>query len=418
MVVSAPTGSGKTGLMELAILKTLSENIDRTTGDFNHTNGSKKTVYLAPTHALVNEKFEDWRARFGSIGLNVITMTDDDLQELGQKMKTADVILCTPERLDVITRKRKKLHMAFLADIALVLIDEVHILDDERGAAIEAIVSRFKLMSTHPEITTHSCPISKLRFVAVSATIPNVADVGEWLCCPDGAVKAYGEERRPVKLVTTVKGYDELKNAFLFERKMSSYLFDLITRYGKGKSVLIFCTSRNDAVQSASTLCERASHDNCYVYSREQSDALFRETANVKDARLRSMLCKGVGFHHAAMEKSDKLIVEQLFLARSITVLCATTTLAYGVNLPGESHDRDALAWSPTLTPLSPPHAPHALPAAYLVLIKSTRHWDPKRAGYKEYDRSLCLQMAGRAGRPQFETEGRCIVMTVRRRIA
>ena len=77
-------------------------------------------------------------------------------------------------------------------------------------------------------------------------------------------------------------------------------------------------------------------------------------------------------------------MVEQLFRSRLITVLCCTSTLAMGVNLP-----------------------------AYLCVVRGTRQY----AGggtYKEIERSMLLQMCGRAGRPQFDTEGRAVIMTQR----
>lgn len=66
--------------------------------------------------------------------------------------------------------------LSFFGDIALVLIDEVHLLSDPRGAALEAVVSRIKMLSRVPGMS--SDPISTVRFIAVSATIPNIGDIG------------------------------------------------------------------------------------------------------------------------------------------------------------------------------------------------------------------------------------------------
>lgn len=66
--------------------------------------------------------------------------------------------------------------LSFFSDIALVLIDEVHLLNDPRGAALEAIVSRIKMLTRNPEMK--SSPLSLVRFLAVSATIPNINDLG------------------------------------------------------------------------------------------------------------------------------------------------------------------------------------------------------------------------------------------------
>lgn len=66
--------------------------------------------------------------------------------------------------------------LSFFSDISLVLIDEVHLLNDPRGAALEAIVSRIKMLACNPEMK--SSPLSLVRFLAVSATIPNINDLG------------------------------------------------------------------------------------------------------------------------------------------------------------------------------------------------------------------------------------------------
>ena len=127
--------------------------------------------------------------------------------------------------------------MSFFADIGLFMIDEVHILGDERGPAVrvaflegvaflscqmpppacthsrmprshtprlqlEAVVSRLKLLSRLPSLV--AAPLGRLRFVAVSATIPNVADVGAWIGAPPGYAPSFGDEYRACAL--DVKG--------------------------------------------------------------------------------------------------------------------------------------------------------------------------------------------------------------------
>jgi len=66
--------------------------------------------------------------------------------------------------------------LSFFSDIALILIDEVHLLNDPRGAALEAVVSRIKMLSWSRQMI--SCPLASVRFLAVSATIPNIEDLG------------------------------------------------------------------------------------------------------------------------------------------------------------------------------------------------------------------------------------------------
>ena len=126
--------------------------------------------------------------------------------------------MTTPEKLDSVTRRAQG-GLSFLCDVALFCIDEVHILNDERGPALEAVVSRLKLLSRLPSLA--GTPLSRLRFVAVSATIPNVADVGAWLGAPRGFSPSFGDEYRACALEVKVHGYNAAKSDFLFERYVS-----------------------------------------------------------------------------------------------------------------------------------------------------------------------------------------------------
>ena len=82
------------------------------------------------------------------------------------------------QKFDAVTRYRiKDGGLSFFSDIALLLIDEVHLLNDPRGAALEAIVSRIKMLSCRPDMK--SSALAHVRFAAVSATIPNLEDLGK-----------------------------------------------------------------------------------------------------------------------------------------------------------------------------------------------------------------------------------------------
>lgn len=83
------------------------------------------------------------------------------------------------QKFDAVTRHGvRDGGLSFFSDIALMLIDEVHLLNDPRGAALEAIVSRTKMLSHIPDM--RSTPLADVRFIAVSATIPNIEDLGRW----------------------------------------------------------------------------------------------------------------------------------------------------------------------------------------------------------------------------------------------
>lgn len=205
VVVSAPTGSGKTVLMELAICRLIT----------NLKDGQFKVVYQAPTKSLCSERFRDWTSKFTSLGLNCAEMTGDTDYAQLKSVQNACIIITTPEKWDSMTRKWKD-HARLLQLVKLFLIDEVHILKETRGATLEAVVSRMKSVG------------SDVRFVALSATVPNSEDIATWLGKDatnqhlPAHRERFGEEFRPVKLQKFVYGYQSNGNDFVFDKVCST----------------------------------------------------------------------------------------------------------------------------------------------------------------------------------------------------
>ncbi|KAJ4888233.1 ATP-dependent DNA helicase MER3-like protein [Raphanus sativus] len=386
MVISAPTGSGKTVLFELCILRLLSKSISGD-GRFLHAKGALKTVYISPSKALVQEKLRDWNQKFNSWGISCLELTGDNETYSSKNIQDADIILTTPEKFDAVSRYRVTSGgLGFFGDIALVLIDEVHLLNDPRGAALEAIVSRIKILSSNHELRLST--LASVRLLAVSATIPNIEDLAEWLKVPAAGIKKFGEEMRPVKLTTKVFGYAAAKNDFLFEKRLQNYIYDILMQYSKGKSALVFCSTRKGAQEAAQKLAQTAmtyGYSNPFVKSREQLERLREASPMCSDKQMQSYILQGVGYHNGGLCQKDRSLVEGLFLSGDIQVLCTTNTLAHGINLP-----------------------------AHTVVIKSTQHFNKEKGHYMEYDRSTLLQMCGRAGRPPFDDTGLVIIMTRR----
>ncbi|TYI86433.1 hypothetical protein E1A91_D04G064700v1 [Gossypium mustelinum] len=398
MVISAPTGSGKTVLFELCILRLLSRFISGD-GRFVHIKGTLKTIYIAPSKALVQEKLRDWTQKFGSLGISCLELTGDNDSYSTRNIQEADIILTTPEKFDAVTRYRiKDGGLSFFSDISLLLIDEVHLLNDLRGATLEAIVSRIKMLARNPEMK--SSALASVRFLAVSATIPNTEDLAEWLEVPVQGIKRFGEEMRPVKLTTKVfvnaflAGYASAKNDFLFEKAKHIYNYwskliaDILMQYSRGKSALVFCSTRSGAQEAAQRLSQIVmtfGYSNPFIKSSEQQERLREASLSCSDKQMQSYILYGVGYHNGGLSLKDRNLIEGLFLNGDVQVLCTTNTLAHGINLP-----------------------------AHTVVIKSTQHFNKEKGLYMEYDRSMILQMCGRAGRPPFEDTGMVIIMTRR----
>lgn len=388
-VVAAPTGCGKTGVLELCVVRLLHERFASPQSAGPSTRGRRKTVYLAPLRALVGEKEREWSRSFGNaLGLVCKELTGDTAEAVSWgELEGVDIILATPEKFDAITRFHKdRGGMSFFADVGLLLIDEVHTIDEDRGPVLEAVVSRLRTISRLPELA--GTPLASLRIVACSATIPNAADVGAWLGAPRHAVRVFGNELRPVPLQTKVLGYSAAKNDYMFERRLDEHVFSAVVSNYNRRPALVFVTSRKGASDCAAKLVAQAgtpggSRQHPFVFSPEQLGRLQAASGRAKNRALQQVMLCGVGFHSAALEQEDRMLVEDTFRNRDITVVCATTTLAVGVNLP-----------------------------AHLVVIKGTRMYDDGE--YHEMSRSSILQMMGRAGRPQYDSVGVAVIMTAR----
>ncbi|KAI1772219.1 P-loop containing nucleoside triphosphate hydrolase protein [Hypoxylon cercidicola] len=360
VVVSAPTGCGKTAILEMAICKLVmspgSENF--------------KIVYQAPTKSLCSERARDWEKRFSHMNLRCIELTGDTSQAQASRVGNASIIVTTPEKWDSITRKWSD-HRKLLEMVRLVLIDEVHILKDVRGATLEAVVSRMKTIGAN------------VRFVALSATVPNIGDVAMWLGrdhvspLEPARTEAFGEEMRPVKLQRYVYGYQGSPNDFIFDKTLDGKLNLLLAKHSKKKPIMVFCFTRKACEQTAQKLVE------WWSSSRTEDRAWPAPTKRVPvvNRELQEAVRYGVAFHHAGLDAQDRSAVAQNFLDGQIYVICCTSTLAIGVNLP-----------------------------CHTVVLKGTTGYSDNKA--QEYSDLEVMQMLGRAGRPQFDDSAVAIIMT------
>ena len=340
VLVAAPTSSGKTVVAEHAIDRALA--------------AGQRAFYTAPIKALSNQKFRDLGRRLGAgrVGL----MTGDQVVS-----PDAPVVVMTTEVL------RNMLYAGSMAtlDLGWVVLDEVHFLEDPyRGAVWEEVV-----LNLAPEV----------GMVALSATVSNARELGDWLTAVRGPTDVIVETRRPVRLRT---------HYLVAERGRERFLHRLAThrggspnsdgrrfdnergnrqRGGRGRGSR-WVTPRRDEV-----LGELSAHGLLpaihFIFSRagcdEARDAILRdgvrlnsgsEAAAVSEhvtARLGGLpaadlevlgverwsegLERGVAAHHAGLVPIFKEVIEELFAMGLLKIVYATETLALGVNLPARS---------------------------------------------------------------------------------
>lgn len=376
MLICAPTGSGKTNVGMLTILREIGKNRDPETGAINLD--AFKIVYIAPLKALVQEQVGNFGARLKPYGIQVSELTGDR-QLTKQQIADTQIIVTTPEKWDVITRKATD--MSYTNLVRLIIIDEIHLLHDDRGPVLESIVSR-----TIRKMEQTGDPV---RLVGLSATLPNYRDVASFLRVDQSkGMFHFDGSFRPCPLRQEFIGITE-KKAIKQLKTMNDVTYTKVLEHvGKNRNqMIIFVHSRKETAKTAKYIRDKALEEETIgqiIRSDAGSrEALTQEAEMVGDRDLKDILPYGFGIHHAGMTRPDRTSVEDLFSAGLIQVLVCTATLAWGVNLP-----------------------------AHTVIIKGTQVYSPEKGSWVELSPQDVLQMLGRAGRPQFDTYGEGIIIT------
>ncbi|CAH2252491.1 activating signal cointegrator 1 complex subunit 3 isoform X1 [Pelobates cultripes] len=360
VLLGAPTGSGKTVAAELAIFRI-----------FNRYPTSK-AVYIAPLKALVRERMEDWKVRIEEkLGKKVVELTGDVTPDM-RAIAEADLIVTTPEKWDGISRSWQ--NRSYVQKVAILIIDEIHLLGEERGPVLEVIVSRTNFISSHTERT--------VRVVGLSTALANARDLADWLGIKQMGLFNFRPSVRPVPLEVHIQGFPG-QHYCPRMASMNKPAFQAIRSHSPAKPVLIFVSSRRQTRLTALELIAFLATENdpkqwLNMDEREMNAII----GTVKDSNLKLTLAFGIGMHHAGLHERDRRTVEELFVNCKIQVLIATSTLAWGVNFP-----------------------------AHLVIVKGTEYYDGKTRRYVDYPITDVLQMMGRAGRPQFDDQGKAVIL-------
>jgi superfamily II RNA helicase len=363
VVVAAPTGAGKTLIAHYAIERALE--------------AGKRVIYTAPIKALSNQKYRDLTASWpGQVGIATGDVSIDP--------DAPCVIMTTEIFRNTIFEDPKRLE-----DVAWVIFDEVHYLDDkDRGTVWEE-----SLIFAPPEI----------RFLSLSATVSNLDELADWLRkVRDTTVDVVLERKRPVPLTVFVHSTDggvlPVRNArdlrpagrrgkIRRQRNLADYYLQawhaLVREVARREEspLLFFLFSRD----SCKKLAMAASEDDfsgspeAGALARDEflhlAKAFDLDLSDPEVQRFKFLVSRGIAFHHAGILPALKEVIERLFTGGHIKLLCATETFALGVNMPARS-----------------------------VAFEGLRKWNgharvPLRT--REYQ-----QMAGRAGRRGMDESG------------
>ena len=380
VVVSAPTGSGKTLVGEYAIYRALAHG--------------RKVFYTTPLKALSNQKLRDFREQFGAerVGLMTGDLTVN---------REASVVVMTTEIFRNMLYAEADQGDDPLEDVEAVVLDECHYMNDsQRGTVWE-------------ESIIHCPPVVQL--VALSATVANAGQLTDWIERVHGPTRLVLSDFRPVPLqfsFCSAKGLHPLLNdegtglhpnckvwrapkgnkrkgpktpkppqpeapplgfvvAQMAEREMLPAIYFIFSRRGCDK-----------AVRDLGKVCLVTPEEQTRIRSRLQAFMAATPEA-VRDGGHDDALLRGIAAHHAGVLPAWKELIEELFQQGLVKVVFATETLAAGINMPARSTVISALS-------------------------KRTER------GHRPLMGSEFLQMAGRAGRRGLDTQG--YVVTVQSR--
>ncbi len=351
VVVAAPTGSGKTVVAEYGIHGALT--------------AGKRSFYTAPIKALSNQKFRDLGERYGDATVGLLT-GDNSING------DAPVVVMTTEVLRNMIYGRSRQ----LADLGLVVLDEVHFLQDAyRGPVWEEVIIHLP---------------QHVQLVCLSATVSNVDELAEWITTARGPTSAVVERRRPVQLdseyLVSDRTNDRLRMLPVFTggraNREALQLDESAVRGGfrgrrsgrdnreqtRGAARRVLAPPSR--VETVELLARRQLLPAIYfIFSRAQCDAAAAACVDagldlndvderigvqtILDERLGALdaadldvlgyeqftrqLLAGVAAHHAGMVPPMKEVVEACFTEGLVKVVFATETLAVGINMPARS---------------------------------------------------------------------------------
>jgi superfamily II DNA/RNA helicase len=295
IMVSSPTGSGKTLVGEMAILRSVASE--------------RKGLFLVPLRALAVQIYRTMKERYEHLGV-LVGLSTGDFQSSGEELAMYDVIITTYERADSLLRSRS----SWLSEIGTVVIDEVQTLSEVgRGARLESLIIRLRRT------------IENLQIVALSATTGAPDELAEWLGC-----RLVVSEDRPVPLVCRV--------VTATDRIAAIRQLVMTTVQGNGQAIIFHRTRRE-----AEALARRLADDVGRQFTSDEKKSLDNELDSVQNwnitlsSDLRVQLHNGIAYHHAGLGFQGRRLVEQLFNEGKVRVICATTTLAAGMDMPART---------------------------------------------------------------------------------
>lgn len=358
LLVASPTASGKTLIAALAAYKRIVQE-------------HRKVVYLSPLRALASEKYSEFRNLLERFGVRCVISTGD-FDSAGEALKSYDLLVLTNEKFDSLLRHG----IPWLPDVGLFISDEVHLAGSgDRGPTLEMILTKV----IHSGI--------KAQLLSLSATVSNAEEIARWL--RSDLVELTW---RPVPLREGVYDhgrvwFGDLQGEIQTVRSTYGGAIDVaIDSISHGGQSLVFASTRRRAVSLATKASELTFRHLSEAERQACAEAARRIRESGEETSLSRLLAdlvsKGAAFHHAGLPHEHRKLVEDAYRERAVKLLASTPTLAAGVNLP-----------------------------ARRVVIADLSRYDGEAGMSAPISVLEYRQMAGRAGRPQYDEFGETVMV-------
>jgi len=204
--------------------------------------------------------------------------------------------------------------------VALIVIDEIHLLGEDRGPVLEVIISRTNFISSH----THN----KVRVIGLSTALANAIDLANWLGIKEMGLYNFRPSVRPVPLEVHISGFPG-KHYCPRMATMNRPTFQAIRQHAPTSPSLVFVSSRRQTRLTALDLIAYlAAEDNPKQWLHMPEEQMNDILENINDSNLKLTLAFGIGLHHAGLQDRDRRTVEELFINNKIQVYIQIKSVA------------------------------------------------------------------------------------------
>jgi pre-mRNA-splicing helicase BRR2 len=271
--------------------------------------------------AIAQSMFRWWSHRFGTLlGKSVGRLTGDSVMDL-KIIDGADIIIATSTQWDSLSRRWKQRKQ--VQNVALFLADELHLLGGSEGPILEIVLSRARYVASQLE--------RKVRIVALSSSLANARDVGDWLGAPTPCIFSFSPDVRSVPVDVHIFGFEANHPASRL-LAMAKPTYNAVAAHAScDKPAIVFVPSRLQSQLTAIDIITSAAAVGQPTRFLYDSVAMTTAVQTVQDPSLAETLIHGVAFFHAGLCPSDYALVETLFREHVIGVLVGTYEACWSI---------------------------------------------------------------------------------------